>query len=195
MKQRKTKKCPNCEKRKKLKQFPANKGRSDGRGPWCRTCMSGAHRSWYERNREHHNKLTMDARRKRVAAGCTKPRDYARQYRADRHGQIRFELSTRRADAVKRAKRKDIDITITLDQLEELWKEQKGRCALTGWKMKVRGGGLTDPYCLTIDRIKDEDGYVPGNVRLVCWMANKAKSAWGERLFVKMCKDVLKRRG
>ena len=189
--ERKTKVCPHCEKRKKIEKFPTATRRADGHGPWCKTCANTSQRDWYSRNAKKHKAQTTAARQKRREAGSTYDRDYARQYRENNAGQMRFELSRRRADAVKRAKRKKLPISITLDELEELWVRQEGRCALTGWTMEVRGGGLKDPYCLTIDRIEDTAGYVPGNVRLICWMANKAKSAWGENLFIQMCRDVM----
>lgn len=192
---KKTKVCPKCEKRRRVSSFYPNRGRYDGLASWCKACQKAGGAGWYANNNESHKKQTTAARKKRVAAGSTVERDYQRKYKADHRGKIRYELSTRRADAVKRAKAKGLPITITLNELEAMWIEQKGRCALTKWKMQVQQGGLKDPYCLTIERIDDDQGYVPRNVRLICWMANKAKSSWGSNLFLKMCQDVVRHRG
>ena len=190
---KKTKVCPKCEKRKRVSSFSTAWGRYDSLAVWCKDCSNTYSAGRYQQTKERHKQRTTVARKKRVAAGSTVEREYAASYRQKNRGKIRPELATRRADAVKRCKKKGLPSTITLAELEALWRRQRGRCMLTGWKMQVAQGGLKDPYCLTIDRIDDGLGYVLGNVRLICWMANKAKAAWGPDLFLKMCKAVSRR--
>jgi hypothetical protein len=79
--------------------------------------------------------------------------------------------------------------------LLELWKKQKGLCALTGWEMTTRqntGHVLTN---MSIDRIDSTVGYELSNVQLVCDSANKAKNSLTEKDFVALCKAVFLTRG
>ena len=60
--------------------------------------------------------------------------------------------------------------------LVELYKKQKGLCAITGFSMKMeRGGKSSDEnykYNISMDRIDNSLGYVVGNIRLVTKQAN-----------------------
>ena len=60
--------------------------------------------------------------------------------------------------------------------LVELYKRQKGLCAITGFPMKMERGGRTlhenYKYNISMDRINNRLGYVVGNIRLVTKQAN-----------------------
>jgi len=70
----------------------------------------------------------------------------------------------------------DADELVDKHYLVELYKKQKGLCAITGFAMKMdRGSKATDPnhkYNISIDRIDNARGYVVGNVRLTTKQAN-----------------------
>lgn len=79
-------------------------------------------------------------------------------------------------NAQYRAKKKNIEFTITSQDLKELWDSQKGKCALTGLNMthiKLEGKVKTN---LSIDRINPNLGYIKDNVQLVCNIVNVMKS-------------------
>jgi hypothetical protein len=186
-------KCPKCEHELPEDAFPRHKGKKNGRNSWCRECTNSLARAWYAKNRDRHKHTSTEARRRRVKAGSTKERDARRTYTQVHKGELRFEMSSRVSDAKKRATAKGLKCEITADDMVAMWHLQDGKCALTGWALSL-GGGLTDPYCASIDRIQNDLGYVKDNVRLICWMVNKAISAWGEHRFVEMCEAVLGRR-
>jgi len=77
---------------------------------------------------------------------------------------------------------------IDRDYLYELFKKQKGRCALTGVPMKVEKKAIT---CLSLDQIDSNLGYVKGNVQWVAWAANRAKGDMSHEVFVDMCRQVV----
>ena len=60
---------------------------------------------------------------------------------------------------------------ITTSFLMNMWIEQGGKCALTGYEMSW-GGGVVDAMNVSIDRIDQGRGYFQDNVRLVCWCVN-----------------------
>jgi len=58
------------------------------------------------------------------------------------------------------------------DYLKWLYKEQGGKCALSGQEMTF------ERYCenvVSVDRIDSNRGYVKGNIHLTTWWANKMK--------------------
>ena len=71
-----------------------------------------------------------------------------------------------------RAKLGRREFQLTLDQLIEIYDNQHGLCAITGIPMTTKYG---DHKAISIDRIKSEYDYIPGNVQLVCTAINLAK--------------------
>lgn len=54
-----------------------------------------------------------------------------------------------------------------------------GHCELSGLPFSTIKIGSRRPFLPSLDRIKPELGYVPGNVRIVLWALNCAMSTWG----------------
>jgi DNA-directed RNA polymerase subunit M/transcription elongation factor TFIIS len=48
-------------------------------------------------------------------------------------------------------------------------------CPILGWKLEAHTGKVTKNN-YTLDRIDNEKGYVPGNVKVISWYANYVKS-------------------
>lgn len=73
------------------------------------------------------------------------------------------------------ALKKGIPFTIELNEIE-----QPEYCPILGIKLNYAWGGkngkLRDPAKATIDKVIPELGYVPGNVYIISWRANKLKS-------------------
>ncbi len=84
---------------------------------------------------------------------------------------IEYQLRQRKNSAIKQG----IPFSITLDQIE-----QPEYCPVLGIKLNYAWGGkeghLRDPAKATIDKLVPELGYVPGNVFVISWRANKLKS-------------------
>ena len=82
----------------------------------------------------------------------------------------RFSMYQTLYQAKKRA-----EVTIDINYLMDLFEKQKGLCALSGVKMTWSKGKVL-PTSISIDRIDNSKGYVPGNVRLLCVVVNAFKS-------------------
>jgi hypothetical protein len=78
----------------------------------------------------------------------------------------RYAFSSTLALARKRA-----ETTINQDYLMALYDQQEGLCALSGIRM-TWATGKTSPTSISMDRIDQQQGYVEGNVRLVCTAVN-----------------------
>jgi hypothetical protein len=85
------------------------------------------------------------------------------------------------------------DCEISLNDLVELWEQQKGLCALTGWGMtKTLGQGVVATNA-SIDRINSSQPYTKDNVQLVCRAANVAKSDLTQQHFIRLCLSVVEK--
>lgn len=76
---------------------------------------------------------------------------------------------------------------ISLDDMIEMWDNQQGLCAYTGWEMSLEG---KNPRLVSIDRIDNRIGYEKNNCVLTCWCVNKAKAETPIEDFFEMCKLV-----
>ena len=106
----------------------------------------------------------------------------------DLNRSLRYHYSAARKGAVKR----NIDFYITEQTIVDLWKKQKGKCALSGVDMTLTHGSPTNPNPtkLSVDRIDNCLGYFPQNVQLITWQANAAKSVWSNQQLIELCKAV-----
>ena len=91
----------------------------------------------------------------------------------------------------KARRRKSCDVTI--EQLLQIWHQQSGKCALTGWEMTMQLGKGQISTNASIDRIDSTIGYTNNNVQLVCRAANVAKSNLTQENFVRLCEAVLEK--
>jgi hypothetical protein len=90
---------------------------------------------------------------------------------------------------------RDINFDIDIDYVMNLYLEQNGKCALTGWDLEFVRGGVydngTNPRAATIDRIWNSSGYVRGNIQLTCWQPNRVKGSLSNKEFIEMCKNIV----
>lgn len=71
------------------------------------------------------------------------------------------------------------DLTITLDEIKELWDNQQGRCHWLGIKMSLEDLEVKDsPFAPSVERLNNDLGYVQGNVVLASRFANRGRGAY-----------------
>lgn len=94
-----------------------------------------------------------------------------------------------------RAKSRDKTFTITPEYLAELYKNQNGRCALSGLPLSFseEGKNLSDSKSVvaSLDRIDSSIGYVEGNVQWVHKHINSMKNAHDTEYFIQLCREVV----
>jgi len=167
-----TKHCTNCGVTKALDLFYTTGKKVDGSpkyNSWCKKCIAVKQVAYHKRTWGE-EKL---------------------QYTAfKRTKSVRSYLQYLRSKAVQRKK---LDEVISIDALELLWHTQNGCCALTGWQMTMELANGVVPTNCSLDRIDSTQGYVVGNVQLVCRVANVAKSNLTQSDFVQLCKAVLEK--
>ena len=96
------------------------------------------------------------------------------------------------------AKARGLEIEITKEDVIELWKSQKGLCALTGLPMQLtkakrlsRTRNLNH-YRASVDRIDSERGYHKDNIRMVCAYVNIMRSDMTDEQLRFWCSAILK---
>jgi hypothetical protein len=91
----------------------------------------------------------------------------------------------------KRRTLMDMDYSITIEDLVDLWEKQEGQCALSNVFMTHhKDGSGTKEYNASIDRINGNKGYTPDNIQLVCYRINMMKSTLSEDLFYWWVKNI-----
>jgi len=80
-----------------------------------------------------------------------------------------------------RCKQKKILNNIDVDYIKKIWSEQNGKCPYTEWELELpQYNKQKKPNMASIDRINSSLGYIKGNIRIVCLMANYAKNDFSE---------------
>lgn len=78
-------------------------------------------------------------------------------------------------NAERRARAERRVFTLTIADMSVAVGTAGGRCTLSKIPFEDKG-----PFSPSIDRIDSSHGYMPGNIRIVCLIANVALNNWGE---------------
>lgn len=84
-------------------------------------------------------------------------------------------------------KRKEFTHNLTANDLYALWDLQGGLCAITGLRMTTRRKKEFFDTNASMDRIDNNQGYVVGNVRLVCYRINNMRGKLSDQEFRSWC--------
>ena len=82
-----------------------------------------------------------------------------------------------------------------------VWEEQDGICPFTGWSMILPDNNHDgwvqgpNPRNASIDRIDNSKGYIQGNVRYICVMANYCRNGFSDEAVEDFCCAVAKKKG
>lgn len=91
------------------------------------------------------------------------------------------------SSAKGRSKRKGLEFSICVEDIEELYFRQDGKCAISNLKLSTITGHRhrNNAFVISLDRIDSERGYSKDNIQLVCWQANRMKDSlsWDEFKF------------
>lgn len=93
-----------------------------------------------------------------------------------------------------RAKEYGTEHTLTLEEFRQLWKDSGAVCAISGIPFSSARipGNRRRPFYPSLDRIDNSRGYVKGNVRLVCILANIARADYTDDILMAFCLAVVR---
>lgn len=90
-----------------------------------------------------------------------------------------------------KAKRRNLEFSLSKEELYSYFEIQEEKCALTGVKLTFNIRKNKDySGTASVDRIDSSKGYVKGNVQWVCKDINFAKQSLSQKDFIKMCELV-----
>lgn len=130
-----------------------------------------------ERHKEYH-RVWREKNKTRIAA-----------YRADerKHKTVSYFMR----ETKSRATKQKVPFALTEGLLEGLLASMT--CSATGLPLSWdwEGEGRANPWAPSIDRLVASEGYVPGDIRIVCWIYNSAKLDWPESFVLSMAKALV----
>jgi hypothetical protein len=107
---------------------------------------------------------------------------------------IRVLLAVAEKANNRRMKRGGKEDRITVEFVTSLYLKQRGKCAVSGITFRLdelKAGKLESrAFAPSLDRIDNNIGYEPGNVRLVCRIANFAMNTWGDSALLELSLGV-----
>lgn len=90
------------------------------------------------------------------------------------------------------ARKRGQECTITVEMIDAMLAPMA--CSVTGLPLTwERGSARTNPWSPSIDRLDNERGYMPGNVRVVCWAFNLARGEFPDEVVMTMAKALAAR--
>ena len=97
-------------------------------------------------------------------------------------------------DMNKNAKKRMFDCNITAEDIFQMYDDQDGKCAITGFDMTLGSSDdlIEKQYAASPDRIDNERGYTTDNVWLVTARANSLKSDMTIEELLEWCTAVVK---
>lgn len=128
--------------------------------------------------------LYRERNRERISAYHSNWKKVARRKRSSPQGYMKFLF-------YGIAYRKWEGDDLVLEDLYDLYKEQGGRCALTGFKMTYNPSKEFLDTNISADRIDNKKGYRKGNVRLVCRRMNVMRMDLTDSALREWCHLVL----
>lgn len=89
-----------------------------------------------------------------------------------------------------RTKRKNLDVNITKEYINQLFLQQNGKCKLSGLDITLPKFWNDRNYTASLDRIDSNLGYIIGNVQWVHKHINVMKNTFPEKIFIHLCTKV-----
>lgn len=104
---------------------------------------------------------------------------------------FRVTMANIRATAHKRRKRGLAPLVVDIDAeyLKQVWRDQKGMCAITGIPMVRATEAKWDSA--SVDRINPALGYIPGNVRLLIYCVNAFRGVMTDEQMIAVARKIV----
>jgi hypothetical protein len=86
------------------------------------------------------------------------------------------------------AKKRNLEFTVTIEDLDRVWESQNGKCVYSGVPLVI--GSKRNEQTASLDRIDSSIGYVVGNVQFVHKDINCMKWDFPEEKFLRLIKEI-----
>lgn len=204
-----TKICNKCHQEKNLTDdfYTSTSGTKYGRRNTCKSCDSKirlskniSKKSGFKICNKCNKKKSTDNfnRDKSKPDGCDNQcNECQKKVKTEYKSTLNGYMRTLFGSIKRRAKKNGILVEISLNDLFDLYEQQKGLCALTGISMShthqnpdVVECHVKNMYNISVDRIDSDKNYVNDNIQLVCYIINNMKWDISNDKFVEVAKKV-----
>lgn len=194
----KIKKCNNCKKHLKIKNFYKCKKSRRGLQSWCIKCTKSRIRvkrilyyTCIDCKKSIQYTVTDKTKIRSENRRCFPCSRKKRTLDSDNKGPYNtgtgYFTSRLYSSWKGSAKRRNHDWLINKEDLDKKYKQQNMRCALSGIEMELKHKSLTRP---SLDRIDSNKGYTKDNIQFVCVAINIMKNKFSESFFIDMCNRI-----
>ena len=205
-----TKLCTKCNKEKEMSKFGilTQKDGTIRYKPQCKECRNSANKTKSNKRKETGTKYCPGCDEDHPVkdfSGCKLNSDGLQTYcKIYKTTIAKTHFSTLDGYLVKlfatlrhNAKKRNIPVEITLDDIKELYKKQDGKCAISNIQMTHLAYQSDDPKQLnknnlSIDRKDSKKGYTKTNIQLVCTIINILKTDLNENEMLLLLNDIYK---
>lgn len=129
---------------------------------------------------------------------------YSNSHLRTKHGSTKGLVPDNKKDELSpfrwylaRIRQRQPDAGLTLPDLQGLWEQQRGLCALSGlpmWLPETTGAhdtGVRNPWKASLDRLDPNKGYALGNIRFVTTMGNFCRNSFSDEDVRAFCRAVV----
>lgn len=101
-------------------------------------------------------------------------------------------------DLISNAKKRNIQVYVTIDDIKSQYENQLGFCTLTRFKLTwskypvESQFHINNKYNISVDRIDSNKDYTKNNIQLVCALVNIIKYKLSSDKFIELCKKISK---
>ena len=136
-------------------------------------------------NKEKIRKQNRKWREQQTPDGLTKSVKWQRERRKEKPADCLI------LDAKRRANKKKVPYAISEKEHDRIAAViAAGKCEVTGLPF-ANLEGTANPWSPSLDRIRPALGYVDGNIRVVVWALNMAKSGWGDDVLLRLAHAIV----
>ncbi len=147
--------CGACQTMHPKPEFGKDRKSPDGLAYACKEIVKRRNSATHSKNRDINNKRHVALRKKRK----------------DSEDFVSWSLKKMVSDAARRAKSKGMAFCITVKDIPA-----PTRCAVFGTELSYQAAGSWADDSASLDRIDNSRGYVPDNVWIISWRANRIKN-------------------
>lgn len=150
--------------------------------------IAAKHKAWRDANPEKARAYSKEWRAANPEKARTVNRKNAERWRKERPAGVILN------NCRKSARIRGQECTISVMDIEALLEPMV--CSVTGLPLSWEYDGVSraNPWAPSLDRIDCSKGYVPGNVRAVCWAFNQARGDFPDEVVGTLAEALVRRR-
>lgn len=179
-----SKRCLECGETKPLTEFYFSKLGRQSRSSKCKACFAPYFQEYYKKHMPDFNRRAKESYARMTPERKHRKDEWYKAYCRDTPIKA-LGKNIRRA-----LRRRPTENPITVIELMEMWEQQGGKCAVSGVTMTWAQGAYS-PTSLSLDRINRHQGYIKGNIRLVCYQINAFRGMWSDEQMFSMARNMI----